>query len=260
MSTDAYTYFKKWRVDREAGKGPRLIPSGRTVEHLRTLVAAGVSQRAIAGAAGISPEVVSNMLRRPRPTVQVGTERRILEVTVESALQRRNAADFVLALGARRRIRALLAIGWSHRLITERMTGGQISALVLNQKGRWISRATHEAIVEVYEGLCMTPGPSAASRTRAMKYGYAPPLAWDEGTLDDPQATPELGEVRRTAGRPGLDLDEWALLVRSGEDPQRAAGRCGVGISAVARAASRAGRHDLFLLAERATQHLRRTA
>lgn len=241
MSTDTYTYFKKWRVDREAGRGPRLVPSGPTIEHVRELLASGVSQRAIAGAADISPEVVSRLLRHPRSTVQRGTEQRLLAVTVEGAQQRRNPADFVLNLGARRRIRALLALGWPHRIITERMAGGQISHLVLSQKGRWIARATHEAVIEVYEALSMTPGPSSSTRTRAKSYGYAPPLAWDEGTLDDPEAVPDIGRTER-----GVDMDDWLHLVRGGVRPDDAAARFGVTLSAVERAAYRQGRTDVL--------------
>lgn len=46
-----------------------------------------------------------------------------------------------------------------------------------------------------------------------------------------------------------LDLDEWWWLVEGGEDPVRAAGRCGVSITAVARAANRAGRAKLAHIA-----------
>jgi hypothetical protein len=248
MTTDTYTYFKQWRLDREAGKGPRMVPSGPTADHIRSLVESGASQAGVARAAGLSPEVVSRLLHRPRESVRVGTERCVLAVTMDAVLRRPDRAGFVPAIGARRRIRALLALGWTHAHITERMTGtGQISHVALHQRGQWISRATHDAIVAAYEELGMTPGPSDLSRRRARARGYAPPLAWDEDGIDDPQAVPDLGD----AGRPSLDLDEWAHLVRAGESPERAAERCGVTLSAVARAAYRAGRRDLAQTAER---------
>jgi hypothetical protein len=246
VSTDTYTYFKQWRLDREAGKGPRMVPSGPTADHIRSLVEAGASQAGVARAAGLSPEVVSRLLHRPRETVQIGTERRVLAVTMDAVLRRPDRLGFVPAIGARRRIQALLALGWTHAHITERMDGvGQTSQVALHQRGNWISRATHDAIVAAYEELGMTPGPSDLSRRRARARGYAPPLAWDEDGIDDPKAVPDLGDVQRAVGRPSLDLDEWAHLVRAGESPERAADRCGVTLSAVARAAYRAGRRDL---------------
>lgn len=80
-------------------------------------------------------------------------------------------------------------------------------------------------------------------------------MAWDEDGIDDPEAVPDLGDRRR-----GVDLDDWLHLVRGGESPERAAERCGVKLTAVSRAAHRAGRHDLFLIAERAVGQKRRSA
>lgn len=261
MSTQTYAYFKRWKFDREMGKGPRLIPSAPSVAHIRGLLAAGASGRGIAAAAGLSAEAVSRLLTNPRPTVRVDTERRILAVTLEAVSRRRNPAGFVPAVGARRRIQALLAIGWTHDHITAHMTGvGTLSKLVLNQRGQWIARSTHDAVVAAYDALSMTLGPSAGSRGHARSRGYAPPLAWDEEGIDDPQAVPDLGDVQRGVGRPGVDLDEWAHLVRAGESPERAADRCGVTLSAVARAAYRAGRRDLGVLAERVRNERRAAA
>lgn len=261
MSQQTYAYYKKWRLDREAGAGPRMVPSGPTTEHIRSLVDAGASQAGVARAAGLSAEAISRLLHRPRATVQIGTERRVLAVTLDDVLRRRDPLGFVPAIGARRRIQALLALGWTHKLITEHMTGvGQISHATLNQRGNWIARATHDAVVAAYEQLSMTPGPSDISRRRAAARGYVPPLAWNEGEIDDPEAVPDLGESLRAVGRPSFDLDEWELLVRSGEDPERAAERCGVKLSTAAKAAQRAGRRELFLLAERATGMKRRAA
>lgn len=252
--SQSYLYFKQWRLDREAGKGPRMVPSKPTRDHIDGLVQAGASQASIARAAGISPEVISKLLRQPRPTVQIGTQTRILAVTLDDVMRRPDRLGFVPAVGARRRIQALLAMGWPHRTITEHMTGvGQISAVALHQRGKWIARATHDAVVAAYDALSMTPGPSEVSRRRAARLGYAPPLAWDDETIDDPAAQPNTGAVVRKAGRPGIDLDEWVRLVRCGENPERAADRCETTVAAVARAAERAGRIDVARIAERAS-------
>src|SRR5690606_28395228 len=100
--------------------------------------------------------MVSNLLRRPRPTVQIGTQTRILAVTLDDVMRRPDRRGFVPAAGARRRIQALLAMGWPHRIITEHMTGvGQTSAVALHQRGKWIARATHDAVVVAYDALSM---------------------------------------------------------------------------------------------------------
>jgi len=256
--SQSYLYFKQWRLDREAGKGPRMVPSAATREHIAGLVQAGASQAGIARAAGISPEMVSNLLRRPRPTVQIGTQTRILAVTLDDVMRRPDRRGFVPAAGARRRIQALLAMGWPHRIITEHMTGvGQTSAVALHQRGKWIARATHDAVVVAYDALSMKPGPSEVSRQRAARLGYMPPLAWDDETIDDPAAKPHTSATERRAG---IDLDEWERLVRCGETPERAAERCGATVEAVSRAAHRAGRRDIGRLAERVSWRKRAAA
>jgi hypothetical protein len=42
----------------------------------------------------------------------------------------------------------------------------------------------------------MTPGPSDYYRNKARGLGWAPPLAWDDDLIDNPQAKPDLGERR----------------------------------------------------------------
>ena len=87
------------------------------------------------------------------------------------------------SLGARRRLRALGAIGWSR---------GRLSAeLGINGSG-WFDRLmasetcyvrTHERIAALYERLCMTLPPDDHSarlaRAAAKRAGHAPPLAWN---------------------------------------------------------------------------------
>lgn len=83
---------------------------------------------------------------------------------------------------------------------------------------------------------------------RSARAGWAPPMAWDDETIDDPAASPANGMDRKR----GVDLDEWLHLVRSGEHPDRAARRCGVSLNTVEVAAHRAGRTSDFTRARKA--------
>lgn len=91
------------------------------------------------------------------------------------------------ATGMRRRIEALMCLGWSYELVGNRagVTGGAVR--------RWrrtasMERATVRKITRVYDELCMTPGPSKGAAAMAKRMGYAPPLAWDD--IDDPDERP----------------------------------------------------------------------
>ncbi len=243
MSPANAAYHKRWKLDHERGL-KRLVPAGPVVAHVAELEAAGFSRRSVAAAAGTSSSGVYNLMTGRSATMQSRIAAQLMAVTPASIMARRDADGFVLAIGARRRIRALLALGWTHAHITA-AAGGPLSAVTLNQTGEWITRATHDAYRAAYAELSMRPGPSAKTRGRAAKAGYAPPLAWDDDALDDPTA-PEPARSAASA-RPSATerLDEWLELVRGGEEPARAAARAGYtavdGIDAVRDHATRVG-------------------
>lgn len=98
------------------------------------------------------------------------------------------------AHGFKRRVHALMAIGWTQRDIAKGLgiaTGNLSAKLRLNDTVR---RATHEAMCALYEANCMTTLDGMVNRRTAQiaaKRGWAPPLAWDD--IDDPDETPNLG-------------------------------------------------------------------
>lgn len=200
MSSYDPRYHKRWRVDRAQGR-VRTVDAQPVRAHINTLLAAHLSARAIADVAGVTPQVLTSISRGQR-TVRVGTARKILAVTVEAVYARNLATGFVPNIGARRRIQALLALGWRHSDISAEMgtSCGTRSPMVLHQAGGWIAKATHDAVNGAYAALSMRPGPSTRTRDRALALGYAPPLAWDEDDLDDPYA--ELPTGWRTCAHP----------------------------------------------------------
>lgn len=104
--------------------------------------------------------------------------------------------------GTRRRIRALAALGWTMQHIgaAAGMTKAAVT-IVSNSPRKYIYTATATKIMTAYEKLSGTPGPSPWARARAYKYGWAPPLAWDDDTIDDPSARPQTGMQRRISDR-----------------------------------------------------------
>jgi hypothetical protein len=205
------------------------------------LRAAGVSQRALGAAAGCSATHIRDIELGRFATVQRRLALRLLEVRFDTVIAARTRPDDrVPAIGAIRRVGALLALGHTHAAITAAGGPGWNSENVTGNVGRcWTFLRCHEAARAAYEALSGTPGTSVRTRFRALATGYAPPLCWDDEDLDDPAATPH-GVRSRTARREVLDLDEFMRLVRFGESPARAAERSGVGLSAVEQAARRA--------------------
>ena len=226
-------YLKRWRYDRDRGIA-RTIDAAPVRTHLATLRAAGMTWRAIGEVCGVTASALCAIGLGQTSTVNAVRARRILAVRPGAVYARANVAGHVPAVGARRRIRALLAIGWTHAHICQ--TAGlprMRSAVVLSQAGDLVALATHDRIAAAYDELSMRQGPSVRNR----RLGYPPPLAWDDETIDDPDATPDLGARTR-----GLDLDEWLHLVHGGATPEAASERCGVTLAYVKERARREGR------------------
>lgn len=98
------------------------------------------------------------------------------------------------ATGTGRRIRALVALGHDQSTIAAEsgLALSVVSYLALGKVKRTnVGRA--EAIAKAYDTLSMIPGSSQQARNRARARGWPPPLAWDDDTIDDPNAQPDIG-------------------------------------------------------------------
>ena len=124
----------------------------------------------------------------------------------------RQPTPYVDATGTRRRLEALAALGWSSVDIGTRMGYPAKSCRSLINQWRHprsgkVHRSTAEKVDRVFEQLSGTPGPSTRIRVHAGQSGWAPPLAWEEGAIDDPKARPKM------AG-PRSDLPDDVLVER----------------------------------------------
>ena len=98
------------------------------------------------------------------------------------------------SIGTARRIRALVAIGYTQAELA-REVGMHESWICKLAKGdrAQANSATVTRVTEVYNRLSMTPGSSDRARRHALRHGWPPPLAWEEDEIDDPTATADFG-------------------------------------------------------------------
>ena len=236
---------KKWNLDRHRGH-KRLVDAAPVRGHAYDLENLGMSRRSIAEAADVSATTITNLMNGHTATMQRSVANKVLAVRPEHILARTRPAGFVPAIGARRRIRALYAIGHTADTIAADL-GVKPFAIrnIVNHPGRWIARTAHDDIVTAYERLWDVPGPSGHNRARAARWGWLPPMAWDDDTIDDPAATPDTGE----AGSRGSTVEnvEWLLTeIDTIATVDQIAHRLGISVSGVQRALTRDGRRDLL--------------
>lgn len=183
-------YGKRWKLD-DAHGVRRSVDPGPAQMHVASLLGAGWSLRAIAGAANLSPSTVARLRDRNNKQLSRVPAERILAVTgLPGRPSSQTTQPFVSRVGTVRRVQALMFMGWSHDDLLEEY--GIRSANLVNQPGRWVRRSTYDQVAEIYRRLSNQLGPSPRARLHAKRLGYHGPAAWDdidhdaEPDLDDP--------------------------------------------------------------------------
>lgn len=263
QSSETYRWDKQWRLDRAHGQKRNTGPE-RAQAHVQDLISRyGVSARSIAEVAGTAGQLISELNRGVCHGVKVATEQRILAVRPQDIFNRPNARGHVPAVGARRRLQALMVMGWRHQDLIPML--GFLTTNLNHQAGDLISQQKHNAMKDLYDRLWNVNGPaSPASLGRIAKAGYAPPLAWDDDGIDDPNAAPDLGakvygQGRTTAGairRSDAIVEDTEFLLEDGCTWPEILTRLCIKEDALERLIQRAGRSDLTNRAKTMTERL----
>lgn len=93
------------------------------------------------------------------------------------------------ALATHRRLRALMANGWSLRALGAEL-GVTKDAVKLTLHVTRVTAATEQKVAALAERLWNTPGPSARTRAFAARQGWLPLAWWDEDRIGDPDYDP----------------------------------------------------------------------
>ena len=203
-----------------AGRPPKIHPADVTA-HLQTLIAAGMSLSAIARAADVSRDTVTEHARGTHPFIRRSRAARILAVRPEHA----DPNSFVPALGSQRRIQALYAAGYGAYVIARHahVTARAID-YILSGARTTVTISTRNAIADAYRQLAAQPARNLRTQRRAAAEEWPGPGYWDDDDFDNPEfepateATPRYIELAEN----GLELEE------DGYSREQAADRLGV--------------------------------
>jgi len=183
------------------------------VDRIEGLVAEGFSRMAIADAAGISRRNLVQGLFVGRKRLRKSTADALMGLTRADIIRKTAPVALIPCVGASRRLQALMRMGWRMQDIAEtRADYYRINSIRTQRHGR-VTAESHLYVADLYDKYSMREGPSKTNRTKAAKYGYAPPLAWDD--IDDPNATPQTGhDPSRAKWREGFTTASAAFIAR----------------------------------------------
>lgn len=202
--------YERNRVRAHAyGRYAGLVDAEPARQHVEALTAAGVGLKRVAKVSGVAHGNLWKLMygkRRPdgsmTPSRRVRWETavRIMVVPIPDSPTSTtlSAGASVPAVGTRRRLQALLALGWSQSKLGERLgvEPGNFTALM---KQTQVSARRARAVAALYDQLWNTPAVGTDHRSkisvsralgRAAKEGWLPPMAWADADIDDPAAHP----------------------------------------------------------------------
>jgi len=193
---------KKYNVNRQLGQ-PGLIDAGPARTRLNQLTQT-MTWGQICDGTGFDARNLQLIADGRRTQIRRTTHDRIMAIPVQGPAP----GKYIAAIGLCRRLQALRAIGYSAIVLAEKAESAEARIqLICSGTQPTVRQALAEKILKVYAELAQTPAPAGRSATRAKNHaaanGWAPPGAWDDDLIDNPNAHPDW------TGHCGTDRGWW---------------------------------------------------
>lgn len=186
--TDAYSRYSA----RHNHGTTRRVPASIILDHLHRLYAAGMIRSDIVATSGIDEATLR--------AIEEGRTRNVNRATAAALLACRPTPGLrTPGAGTARRLQALALIGWTTTQLVDHTGLDPIRLRDLRQgRNERIDTGEARAVAAAYEALWDQPQTATrwnvAITSRASRYGWRPPAAWDDGRgphgIDNPRATP----------------------------------------------------------------------
>ncbi len=204
-------------------------------QHLRALSERGIGLRRAAQLSGVAYTTLATLLygapsaqAAPSRQIRQDTACRLLALSLDDAPPADGAR--IDATGTRRRIQALVAIGWTITGLADQL-GRDVTSIRHTLRRDQVTAATAAIVAELYDRLWNTPPEestpqrrTAAANARAMARAnsWLPPMAWDDIDADpepDP-SRPSTAPADQDDDLDDLDLDIVTDRVAAGQAVQ----------------------------------------
>jgi hypothetical protein len=220
--------------------------------HVRTLMDFGIGWKRVAALSEVPTGVLTKLLygcpqRNMGPSKQIRPKNAAALLAVEPTLDNLGSVVAINSAGTRRRLQALITAGWPKAQLAKRlnMLPGNFGNMLDREH---VTVGTVRAVTALYDQLWRVDPREhgvdnqaySRARNQGKANGWAPVGAWDDDSIDDPAATPNLGE--KVSRQDSLAEDAIWLIEAQGYSREQAAVRLGVQKHHVARAIRRANR------------------
>lgn len=200
--------------------------------HVQAIRATGMSCAGIVRHTGVNSGTIDHLLygKGPYPpAVKLRTENAEALLAYWPRLDDYDDGAVIGATGTRRRVQALAANGWPSNAIQQRINHITLKAVERLRVNERVTARTARAVRDFYnevsakpaEDYGVTPWIAARCRTYAVKHQYAGPMAWDDDTINDPTALPQLGAELNFHERAVLRREEIIHLAWFGHEPEQ---------------------------------------
>lgn len=175
--------------------------------HVQALLDGGMSIAQIEALSGVNRTAIRVLLgafpnRKQSTQVRELTASRLLRTRLDRGA---TVDGLVPAIGTRRRLQALYALGYTQRDLAERLGCAEGSRGIQIGRHDLVRAERALEVAALYDELSGTLGPSSRTREYARNRGWLPPAWWDDETIDDPLAEPEGARTYIYGGRVLLD-------------------------------------------------------
>ena len=201
-------------------------------EHVLAIKATGMGLAGIAKHTGVSRGSLDHLLYGSGdfpPAAVIRTENAEALLAYWPSLDDYENHNTIDGAGTRRRMQALAAAGWSSHAV-HRHTGGAHKQTferlytcdkVTARLARAVRDFYNEYASKKSEEYGIPAWLAARTRAYAAKRDWAPAIAWDDDTIDDPAAEPSYGQTLNFHERAQLRREEIEHLAWCGHEPEQ---------------------------------------